>query len=343
MPDPEGRLPEKLQAAREAFDAFLSRARAEVGAGFEDLCAKHPDLTEELRKLRSVSQLAQAAFSSRSFQEALREEFGDGAELTVELDEGSAPPADGESGANGPPSAAGTPGHGRRYSLENEVDRGGMGVIWRVRDRDLSRTLAMKVMAGAPGRSTVKDPTSRLHLARFIEEAQVTAQLDHPGIVPVHEVGFDLNGQPFFTMKLVKGRDLDEVCRLARADEERWNLPRVVGVLVKACQALAYAHSKGVIHRDLKPANVMVGRFGEVYVMDWGLAKITGRKDLHDLRPRDTQPTASLHSPRRDPAAHHHGRLGGRHAGLHAAGAGARSGRGGGPGLGHLLARRDPL
>jgi WD40 repeat protein len=160
----------------------------------------------------------------------------------------------------------------------------------------------MKVMAGAPGRSTVKDPTSRLHLARFIEEAQVTAQLDHPGIVPVHEVGFDLNGKPFFTMKLVKGRDLDEVFRLARAEEERWNLPRVVGVLVKACQALAYAHSKGVIHRDLKPANVMVGRFGEVYVMDWGLAKITGRKDLHDLRPRDTQPTASLHSPRRDSA-----------------------------------------
>ncbi len=273
MPDSEAHRPQKLEEALKAFEEYLRSGRAEAGAGFEDLCARRPDLTEELRRLQSVSQLAQAAFSSRSFQEALREEFGDGAELTVELEEGSAPPADGKSGANGPAAAAGTLGQGRRYSLENEVARGGMGVIWRV--RDLSRTLAMKVMAGAPGQSTGKDPTSRIHLARFVEEAQVTAQLDHPGIVPVHEVGFDPHGQPFFTMKLVKGRDLDEVFQLARAEAERWNLPRVVGVLVKACQALAYAHSKGVIHRDLKPANIMVGRFGEVYLMD-GKRAVTG-------------------------------------------------------------------
>jgi len=111
------------------------------------------------------------------------------------------------------------------------------------------------------------------------------------------------HGQPFFTMKLVKGRDLNEILKLAREDKEGWNLPRAVGVIVKACHAPAYAHSKGVIHRDLKPANIMVGRFGEVFVMDWGLAKITGRKDLHDIRPKDTQLTsASLHSQRRDDA-----------------------------------------
>jgi tRNA A-37 threonylcarbamoyl transferase component Bud32 len=155
-----------------------------------------------------------------------------------------------------------------------------------------------------PGEGGVAaEATSRLGLARFLEEAQVTAQLDHPGIVPVHEVGFDERGQPFFTMKLVKGRDLNEIFKLARAEQEGWNLPRAVGAVVKACQALAYAHSKGVIHRDLKPANIMVGRFGEVFVMDWGLAKITGHKDLHDIRPKDTQLTsASLHSPRLDAA-----------------------------------------
>jgi WD40 repeat protein/serine/threonine protein kinase len=234
----------------------------------------------------------------------LREQFGDGAEVTVQLEEAGlldVPPSGGPAVG---PAEAGTPNATIRYALEGEVARGGMGVILRVRDRDLSRTLAMKVMTSESGSSsTHTDATTRLGLARFLEEAQVTAQLDHPGIVPVHEVGFDAQGLPFFTMKLVKGRDLNEIFKLAREEKEDWNLPRAVGVVVKASQALAYAHSKGVIHRDLKPANIMVGRFGEVFVMDWGLAKITGRKDLHDIRP-DTQVTsASLHSPRRDEAA----------------------------------------
>ena len=152
------------------------------------------------------------------------------------------------------------------YEFIEEIARGGMGVILRVRDRELSRTLAMKVMTGPPGSAKGSDATTRLGLARFLEEAQVTAQLDHPGIVPVHEVGTDAQGQPFYTMKLVKGRDLNEIFKLARAEQEDWpaepkqgegwNLPRAVGVMVKACQALAYAHSKGVIHRDLKPANI---------------------------------------------------------------------------------------
>jgi WD40 repeat protein/tRNA A-37 threonylcarbamoyl transferase component Bud32 len=189
------------------------------------------------------------------------------------------------------------------YELLEEIARGGMGVIYLVRDRDLSRMLAMKVMNMPSGSSSSTDATSRIGFARFLEEAQVTAQLDHPGIVPVHQVGSDAQGHPFFTMKLVKGRGLNEIFQLAGDGQEGWNLSRVVGVIVKVCQALAYAHSKGVIHRDLKPANIMVGRFGEVYVMDWGLAKITGKKDLHDIRPKDTQLTsASLHSPRYEAA-----------------------------------------
>src|SRR6185503_14558343 len=303
MPGPEAHRPEKLGAAFEALEKSLRSGPGAAGARFDDLCASHPEFDEELRRIQAVFQLAQAALSSRSLREVLRQQFGDDSELTVELAEESVPTVLPGAGPDGPAAAAASPGRGR-YSVENEVARGGMGIIWRVRDHDLSRTLAMKVMAGVPPGPSAKEPASRIGLARFIEEAQVTAQLDHPGIVPVHEIGFDLQGQPFFTMKLVKGQDLDDIFELARAEKERWNLPRVVGVLVKACQALAYAHSKGVIHRDLKPANIMVGRFGEVYLMDWGLAKITGRKDLHDIRPRDVQLTsASIRSPRRHDAA----------------------------------------
>ena len=110
------------------------------------------------------------------------------------------------------------------YEFLEEVARGGMGVILRVRDRELSRTLAMKVMTGPPGSAKGTDATTRLGLARFLEEAQVTAQLDHPGIVPVYEVGFNQQGQPFYTMKLVKGRDLNEIFKLARIGEE-WDAP----------------------------------------------------------------------------------------------------------------------
>ena len=291
MTDTRADPPDKLEAALEAFDEFLRSGGARESAGFEDLCARRSDLRDELRRLQSVFQLGRAAVTSRLFREVIREEFRDLATMTVELEEDHRSPSTSNS-------AAGQPGD--RYTLENEIARGGMGVIWRVRDRDLSRTLAMKVMSLSRGDLSLDAEHSRLHLARFVEEAQVTAQLDHPGIVPVHEAGFDAEGRPFFTMKLVKGRDLDDVFRLARKEEDRWNLPRAVGVLVKACQALAYAHSKGVVHSDLKPANIMVGRFGEVYVMDWGLVKITGRRDLHDIRPRDAQATASLHSTRHD-------------------------------------------
>ena len=364
MPNSEERTTDKLRDAQACFSAWIKQRQAGGDDGFEKLCAEHPDVAHELRQLHSAFHLGQAAVASRSFHQTLREQFGEDAEVTVKLEVGAADRAEAQTIVEAAPGAASSPAPGAsRYTLEDEVARGGMGVIFRVRDHDLSRTLAMKVMTltrppatlahpKAEGRGeglAATDPTPRINLARFLEEAQVTAQLDHPGIVPVHEVGFDTQGQPFFTMKLVKGRDLNEIFKLARTGEgwsadipvrsgpekdelgekgqgtgqvsvaadrnvrapkasqattEGWNLPRAVGVVVKACQALAYAHTKGVIHRDLKPANIMVGRFGEVFVMDWGLAKITGRKDLHDIRPKDTQlMSASLHSPRYDDAA----------------------------------------
>jgi WD40 repeat protein len=170
------------------------------------------------------------------------------------------------------------PRNDERYSESREVGRGAMGAVYRVTDGDLRRQLAMKVMLGDPGvESASEDESVVRRRARFLEEAQVTGQLDHPGIVPVHELGLDSQGRLYFTMKLVRGRDLREVFESARRDADGWNLPRAIGVLQRVCEAMAFAHSKGVVHRDLKPANVMVGRFGEVYVMDWGLARVLAR------------------------------------------------------------------
>ena len=152
-----------------------------------------------------------------------------------------------------------------RYEVLGEVAHGAMGRIFRVRDLELGRELAMKVLE--PGASG-----ERL-LARFLEEARLTSQLDHPGIVPLHDFGVLPDGRVYYTMPLVEGRTLDEVLKLARAGREGWSRARVLHVLLRACEALAYAHERGVVHRDLKPSNLMVGRHGEVLVMDWGLAR----------------------------------------------------------------------
>jgi serine/threonine-protein kinase len=112
---------------------------------------------------------------------------------------------------------------------------------------------------------------------RFLREARLTGALQHPGIVPVHNLGRLADGRLFYTMKLVRGRTLAELLRDEPDGPER--LPRLLAVVEKVCQAVAYAHSRGVIHRDLKPSNVMVGQFGEVQVMDWGLAKELSRTE----------------------------------------------------------------
>ncbi|MEJ7728953.1 MAG: serine/threonine-protein kinase [Polyangiaceae bacterium] len=154
-----------------------------------------------------------------------------------------------------------------RYQLLGEHARGGLGKILKARDKDLGRDLAIKEM---------REPDSA-SAARFVREALITARLEHPSIVPVHEAGRWENGEPFYAMKLVSGRTLKEVVQQAKGLTARLALlPSVIAVV----DAIAYAHDQGVIHRDLKAANVIVGAFGETVVIDWGLAK-----DLH--RPDD--------------------------------------------------------
>jgi serine/threonine-protein kinase len=152
-----------------------------------------------------------------------------------------------------------------RYPVFGELGRGGMGTVLLGRDPELGRDLALKVMR----------EECAIHadvVQRFREEAQVGGQLQHPGVVPVYELGRADDGRPYFTMKLVKGQNLAKL--LKERPDPSHDRVRFLKVFEQACQAVAYAHAKGVVHRDLKPANVMVGAFGEVQVMDWGLAKI---------------------------------------------------------------------
>ena len=159
----------------------------------------------------------------------------------------------------------------------------------------------MKVVLQQPTSELEDDGDATTHervLGRFLEEAQITGQLDHPGIVPVHELGLDPAGRVFFTMRLVKGRTLQEIIQLVHDGKEGWTFTRAVHVLLKICEAMAYSHAKRVIHRDLKPANIMVGRFGEVYVMDWGLARVLGKEDKRDIRLKRLDPLRAASCPR---------------------------------------------
>jgi serine/threonine-protein kinase len=151
------------------------------------------------------------------------------------------------------------------FAIREELGRGGMGIVLVCRDHALSRDLAVKILRQEHQGNPVAEQ-------RFLEEAQITGQLQHPGVVPVHQVGRLRDRRPYFTMKLVRGQTL-AVLLQGRTDPGQ-DRPRFLAVFQQVCQTLAYAHARRVVHRDLKPLNVMVGAFDEVQVMDWGLAKV---------------------------------------------------------------------
>jgi serine/threonine-protein kinase len=151
------------------------------------------------------------------------------------------------------------------------LGRGGSSVVVRAYDKDLLRDVAIKVLLS-------EFPEASAETLRFTEEARITGQLEHPNIVPVYELGVQPSGQRFLCMRVLEGRTLEEA--LGRAGEERLEADRLADflqVFVKVCEAVAFAHSRGVIHRDLKPANIMTSDFGQVYVLDWGIAQLLPR------------------------------------------------------------------
>ncbi len=158
---------------------------------------------------------------------------------------------------------------GTRYRLLERIARGGMGVVYLAEDDNLQRRVALKVLDIPETDGELAD--------RLIREARVLAALEHPGIVPVHDVGTLADGRVFYTMKFVEGRRLDQYIGLR--------------IFLRICDAVAFAHARGVLHRDLKPANIMVGPFGEVLVMDWGLAKILRGQVSNAAREADPEAT----------------------------------------------------
>ncbi len=158
----------------------------------------------------------------------------------------------------------------RRYGHRKTLGEGGMGEVHLYTDRTIGRDIALKVIRGERKESAE---------ARFVREARVQGQLEHPSVVPVYDLGSDAEGKLFFTMKRIRGQSLEEILKGLRKDDPdfvHYSRRRLLGAFLQVCQTMAYAHTRGVLHRDLKPANLMLGAFGEVYVLDWGLAKLVG-------------------------------------------------------------------
>ncbi len=198
--------------------------------------------------------------------------------------------------ARDPPGDPGLGPQGRgHYQMHGEIARGGMRVIVKAHDADLGRDVALKVLR--------EDLAKRPEVVRrFMEEAQIAGQLQHPGIVPVYELGLMADQRPYFAMKLVKGRTLAALLSEHEASTRR----KLLDVFEAVCQTMAYAHSKGVIHRDLKPANILIGAFGEVQVVDWGLAKVLhrgGPDDEKQARPSLASSTTAIEMTRNAPGS----------------------------------------
>ena len=151
---------------------------------------------------------------------------------------------------------------GNRYEIVGALGQGGMGTVFLARDRELEREVALKVL-----RAAASSPDTALRLRR---ESRILARLEHPGIVPVHDVGRLPDGRVYYVMKLVRGVRLDQYARAAV-------LTDLLRLFLRICETIGFAHAQGVVHRDLKPGNIMVGAFGEVLVMDWGIAKVGDR------------------------------------------------------------------
>ena len=177
---------------------------------------------------------------------------------------------------------------GERYKFIRTIGFGGMKAVLLVEDRDTGREIAMAL---------IPDFRDRPHrdLERFVSEARINAMLEHPNIVPVHDIGIDASGAPYFTMKYLRGKMLEKIIRQLRDGDEptiaRYTLFRRLQIFIRVCNAIDFAHSHGVCHLDIKPSNINIGDYGEVVVLDWGLARLldeNGRAKLDDRRPKGT-------------------------------------------------------
>lgn len=288
--------------AEDLYVEYLAQVDAGAADDFDAYCSEHPKQAADLQQLRMedlrLMDLAHnLGFASGSLVDA-KEETSNTAQ-PVELASNDLT----KESSRLVESISGRTSSFGKYHLRRMVGRGSMGEVYKVWDEDLRRHLAMKLLSRSYStNATVEDVRVRRAQARFVEEAQVTSQLDHPGIVPVHDIGVSPQGHLYFTMKLVKGRELLRIIQMVHQDQSGWSLTRALGLILKVTEAMGYAHSKGVLHRDLKPTNVMIGRYGAVYVMDWGLARVMNL-GLESVELPDGHSTQIIGSDRRDKSA----------------------------------------
>ncbi|HEX5063680.1 MAG TPA: serine/threonine-protein kinase [Kofleriaceae bacterium] len=204
--------------------------------------------------------------------------------LALDLEETQEPPTTDETPVPRRPSEPLQPGD--RYLLGETIAWGGMGEVITAFDADIGRDVAIKRMR-AP------HPTPRA-LARFLREARIQGRLDHPAIVPVHELAYDDDGRPFFVMKKLSGTTLLDILTKEPARFSRHQLLRA---FADVCLAIEFAHTRGVVHRDIKPANIVLGDFGEVYVLDWGIAKVEGDRERLQSEESSEDAKAMMTSP----------------------------------------------
>jgi serine/threonine protein kinase len=279
--DGTGEPPGGLSEAERALGEFLALNRS-ADADIDHFCSSRPHIGREVRRLyerwRDLEPLIGSLFDRDQLGASLMRMLGGSEQVTPESAEAPQEDSDPQDTLK---ALASHGGDARRYRIDRgePLGQGGMGTIHRAWDKNLRRWVVRKVLDRGPSTEPRVEnprdvPREQRALSRFLDEALVTGQLDHPGIVPVHELGVTEGGQAFFTMKMVEGQDLRHILDRLAAGATDWTVNRIVGVLRRVCEAVAYAHSKGVLHRDIKPANIMVGRFGEAYLMDWGLARI---------------------------------------------------------------------
>ena len=241
--------------ARDLYLLWRERREAGAGRNFEEFVRQWPQHELELRRRHAESEERSAAAPTLPPPE--------GTALQTAAQASALAAINGLRTVRSP---------GERYRIDGVLGRGGAGIVLRVLDRSLGRELAMKMLRAEF--ESAANPGDNSHgLRRLIDEAAVLGKLEHPSIVPVHELGVDERGRVYFTMPRIEGLPLAEVIPRVAAGDPQWTRERVLEVLLKVCDALAYAHERGVLHRDLKPANIMVGKFGQVYVVDWGLAR----------------------------------------------------------------------